>query len=52
MIIFLRIKPQSDAELFHQTLHIEKALDAFIKDGKKYNILGKTKQEIIEMYGM
>jgi len=27
--------------------HLEKALDAFRKVGKKYNILGKTKQEII-----
>jgi hypothetical protein len=32
--------------------HLQKALEAFIKVGKKYNILGKSKQEIIEMYGM
>jgi hypothetical protein len=31
--------------------HLEKALAAFIKVGKKYDILGKTKNEIIEMYG-
>ena len=36
----------------HEIHHLEKALDAFKKVGKKYNILGKTKQEIIEMYGM
>jgi hypothetical protein len=31
--------------------HLEKALDAFLKVGKKYNILHKTKQEVIDMYG-
>ena len=31
---------------------LEKALDAFVKVGKKYEILGKTKQEIIDRYGM
>ena len=36
----------------HEIHHLDKALDAFIKVGKKYDILGKTKQEIIEQYGM
>ena len=31
---------------------LDKALEAFIKVGKKYDILGKTKQEIIEKYGL
>lgn len=44
-----RIRTQISAG--HEKHHLEKALDAFIKVGKKYNILGKTKQEIIEMYG-
>ncbi len=45
-----RIRTQISAG--HEIHHLEKALDAFIKVGKKYDILGKTKQEIIEMYGM
>jgi glycine C-acetyltransferase len=45
-----RIRTQISAG--HEIHHLEKALDAFRKVGKKYNILGKTKQEIIEMYGM
>ncbi|MCK4337331.1 MAG: glycine C-acetyltransferase [Candidatus Aminicenantes bacterium] len=35
----------------HETHHLDKALDAFNKVGKKYDILGKTKQEIIARYG-
>ena len=45
-----RIRTQISAG--HEMHHLEKALDAFRKVGKKYNILGKTKAEIIEMYGM
>lgn len=44
-----RIRTQISAG--HEKHHLEKALDAFIKVGKKYDILGKTKQEIIDMYG-
>lgn len=44
-----RIRTQLSAA--HEMHHLEKALDAFIKVGKKYDILHKTKQEIIEMYG-
>ncbi|MCX7833131.1 MAG: glycine C-acetyltransferase [Ignavibacteria bacterium] len=44
-----RIRTQLSAA--HEMHHLEKALDAFVKVGKKYNILHKTKQEIIEMYG-
>jgi len=36
----------------HERHHLEKALAAFIKVRKKYDILGKTKQEIIDKYGM
>lgn len=43
-----RIRTQISAGL--ETVHLEKALDAFIRVGNKYGILGKTKQEIIEMY--
>jgi glycine C-acetyltransferase len=45
-----RIRTQISAG--HEIHHLDKALDAFIKVGKKYEILGKTKQEIIEMYGL
>ena len=55
---FFPVVPQGQARIRtqisagHEIHHLEKALDAFSKVGKKYNILGKSKQEIIEMYGM
>ncbi len=45
-----RIRTQISAA--HERHHLEKALDAFTEVGKKYDILGKGKKEIIEMYGM
>lgn len=45
-----RIRVQISAA--HERHHLEKALAAFIKVGKKYDILGKTKQEIIDKSGM
>jgi glycine C-acetyltransferase len=44
-----RIRTQISAA--HEMHHLDKALGAFKKIGKKYDILGKTKQEIIEKYG-
>jgi len=44
-----RIRTQLSAA--HDMHHLEKALAAFLKVGKKYNILHKTKQEVIDMYG-
>jgi glycine C-acetyltransferase len=44
-----RIRTQLSAA--HEIHHLEKALDAFAKVGKKYEILHKTKQEIIDRYG-
>jgi len=44
-----RIRTQISAS--HERHHLDKALAAFTLVGKKYNILGKTKQEVIEMYG-
>jgi len=55
---FFPVVPQGQARIRtqisagHEIHHLEKALDAFIKVGKRYNILGKSKQEIIDMYGM
>ncbi|MHC1703240.1 MAG: glycine C-acetyltransferase [Tenuifilaceae bacterium] len=55
---FFPVVPQGQARIRtqisagHEMHHLEKALDAFRKVGKKYEILGKTKQEIIDRYGM
>jgi len=45
-----RIRTQISAA--HDIHHLDKALAAFIKVGKKYDILGKTKQEIVAAYGL
>jgi glycine C-acetyltransferase len=45
-----RIRTQISAG--HEKHHLDQALDAFVKVGKKYQILGKTEEEIIAMYGM
>jgi len=55
---FFPVVPQGQARIRtqisagHEIHHLEKALDAFKKVGKKYEILGKTKQEIIDRYCM
>jgi glycine C-acetyltransferase len=54
---FFPVVPQGQARIRtqisagHEIHHLEKALAAFEKVGKKYDILGKTKQEIIAKYG-
>ncbi len=54
---FFPVVPQGQARIRtqisagHEKHHLDKALDAFVKVGKKHDILGKTKQEIIEMSG-
>ena len=45
-----RIRTQISAG--HEIHHLEKALEAFIRIGKKYEILGLSKQEIIAKYGV
>ena len=45
-----RIRTQISAG--HEIEHLDKALEAFLKVGKKYNVLGKSKQEIIAQYGL
>lgn len=45
-----RIRTQLSAA--HEIHHLDKALAAFTKAGKKFDILHKTKQEIIDKYGM
>ena len=44
-----RIRVQLSAA--HDKVHLDKALAAFEKIGKKYDILGKTKEQIIAKYG-
>ncbi len=44
-----RIRIQLSAA--HTKEHLDKAVNAFIKIGKEFDILGKTKEQIIEMYG-
>jgi glycine C-acetyltransferase len=55
---FFPVVPQGQARIRtqisagHEIHHLDKALAAFIKVGRKFEILGKTKQEIIAKYGM
>jgi len=55
---FFPVVPQGQARIrtqisaAHETHHLDRALEAFVRVGKKFNILGKTKQEIIAKYGM
>jgi glycine C-acetyltransferase len=44
-----RIRTQLSAA--HERHHLERALEAFVKVGKKFDVLGKNKKEIIEMVG-
>jgi glycine C-acetyltransferase len=45
-----RIRTQISAG--HEFHHLDKALAAFIKVGKKYEVLGLTKEQIIAKYGL
>lgn len=44
-----RIRVQLSAA--HESEHLDKAIGAFEEVGRKYDILGKSKEEIIDMYG-
>jgi glycine C-acetyltransferase len=44
-----RIRTQLSAA--HEKHHLDKAIEAFTKVGKKYDILGKGKKELIEKFG-
>jgi glycine C-acetyltransferase len=54
---FFPVVPQGQARIRtqisagHEIHHLDRALEAFIKVGKAFDILGKTKQEIIQKYG-
>ena len=45
-----RIRTQLSAA--HTMVHLDKAIEAFRKVGKKYDILGKSKNEIVNRYGL
>jgi len=45
-----RIRTQISAG--HEIHHLDKALEAFIKVGEKYGILGLTKEQIVAKYGL
>jgi len=45
-----RIRTQLSAA--HEKRHLDQAIEAFTKVGRKYDILGKSKQQVIEKYGM
>ncbi len=44
-----RIRVQLSAA--HEKEHLDRAIDAFVKVGKKYEVLGKKREEIIARYG-
>jgi len=44
-----RIRTQLSAA--HEKHHLDRAIEAFVKVGKKYDILGKGRQQIVERYG-
>jgi glycine C-acetyltransferase len=44
-----RIRTQLSAA--HETAHLDRAIEAFVKVGRKYDILGKDKKAILEAYG-
>jgi len=55
---FFPVVPQGQARIRtqisagHETHHLDAALAAFTKVGKKFDILGKTKQDIIAKFGL
>lgn len=55
---FFPVVPQGQARIrtqisaAHEIHHLDRALEAFIKVGKKFDILHKTKQDIIAKYGL
>jgi glycine C-acetyltransferase len=55
---FFPVVPQGQARIRtqisagHEIHHLDRALEAFTKVGKKFDILGKSKQEIIAKYGL
>jgi glycine C-acetyltransferase len=45
-----RIRTQLSAA--HEKAHLDQAIEAFVKVGRKHDILGKSKKEVVERYGV
>jgi glycine C-acetyltransferase len=45
-----RIRTQLSAA--HEKHHLDAAIEAFVKVGRKHDILGKTRQQLVEQFGM
>ncbi len=45
-----RIRTQLSAA--HEKAHLDRAIEAFVKVGRKYDILGRSKKEIVDRYGL
>jgi glycine C-acetyltransferase len=45
-----RIRTQLSAA--HEPAHLQHGIEAFVKVGRRYDILGKKKKEIVERYGL
>jgi len=45
-----RIRTQLSAA--HEIWHLDRAIEAFVAVGRKHGILGRTKQAIVERYGL
>jgi glycine C-acetyltransferase len=45
-----RIRTQLSAA--HEKRHLDRGIEAFVKVGRKYDILGKNKNQIVEMVGL
>lgn len=43
-----RIRTQLSAA--HEKHHLDTAIDAFVEVGRKYDILGKKRKELVEMF--
>ena len=45
-----RIRTQLSAA--HEQRHLDRAIEAFVKVGGKHGVLGRTRQEIVDRYGL
>jgi glycine C-acetyltransferase len=55
---FFPVVPQGQARIrtqlsaAHEPHHLDRAIEAFVKVGRTYDILGKGRKEIVEQYGL
>jgi glycine C-acetyltransferase len=54
---FFPVVPQGQARIrtqvsaAHETFHLDRGIEAFLKVGEKYHVLGKGKKELVEAFG-